>query len=60
MASNVVRAPPNGISVLVAGAGIGGMTVALECWRRGCEVRIIERAPKNAPQGLKSKLLYAF
>lgn len=51
MLSNPIPAAPNGISVLVAGAGIGGMSAALECWRRGCKVRVIERGLANAPQG---------
>ena len=38
------RSDPNGISVLVSGAGVGGLMTALECWRRGCDVRIFERS----------------
>lgn len=26
---------PNGISVLISGAGTGGLMAALECWRKG-------------------------
>ena len=45
MASNVLsRSEPNGISVLISGAGIGGLMSALELWRVGCNVRIIERS----------------
>jgi 2-polyprenyl-6-methoxyphenol hydroxylase-like FAD-dependent oxidoreductase len=44
MASAVLnRSEKNGISVLVSGAGVGGLMTALECWRRGFDVRIIER-----------------
>lgn len=37
------RSPPNNISVLIVGSGIGGLTTARECWRHGCNVRIFER-----------------
>lgn len=42
---DVARLQPSGISVLVVGAGVGGITAAMECWRKGHDVRIIERAP---------------
>ena len=45
VASELKRYPETGISVLVVGAGIGGLTAALECWRKGHSVRILERAP---------------
>ena len=32
------------ISVLVVGAGVGGLLSALECWRKGHTVRILERS----------------
>ena len=38
------RALETGISVLVVGAGVGGLVTALECWRKGHEVRIVERS----------------
>ncbi|EWZ43042.1 hypothetical protein FOZG_07789 [Fusarium oxysporum Fo47] len=41
----VFRYPSTGINVLIAGAGLGGMTCALECWRKGHNVRIIDRSP---------------
>ena len=45
MASGVLNCSErNGISVLVSGAGIGGIFAALECWRRGYDVRILERS----------------
>ncbi|KAL4987679.1 hypothetical protein BDW68DRAFT_197223 [Aspergillus falconensis] len=38
------RHPSTGITVLVAGAGMGGLMTALECWRKGHNVvGIIER-----------------
>lgn len=45
MSTNVIgQSPSNGISVLVVGAGIGGLMAAMECSRRGCSVKILERA----------------
>ncbi|KAF5249704.1 hypothetical protein FANTH_5012 [Fusarium anthophilum] len=41
----VFRYPSTGINVLIAGAGLGGITCALECWRKGHNVRIIDRSP---------------
>ncbi|KAF2422981.1 FAD/NAD(P)-binding domain-containing protein [Tothia fuscella] len=45
------RSPPNDIKVLISGAGTGGLMTALECWKKGCEVRIIERASVSNTQG---------
>ena len=44
LASTLERYPENGISVLIVGAGIGGMMTALECWRKGFSVSIVERS----------------
>lgn len=41
----VMRYPETGINVLIAGAGLGGITCALECWRKGHNVRVIDRSP---------------
>ena len=41
----VHRLPRTGINVLIAGAGIGGMFFALESWRQGHDVRILEKSP---------------
>jgi len=35
--------PTTGISVLIIGAGVGGIMSALECWRKGHTVRIVEQ-----------------
>ena len=45
----VQRFPSNGIRVIIVGAGIGGLGAALECWRKGCEVLVLERADKLSP-----------
>lgn len=50
---DVQRDPPTGISVLVSGAGVGGLTSALEFWRKGCDVRVLERAKESLTTGRK-------
>ncbi|KAI6984540.1 hypothetical protein KC329_g7659, partial [Hortaea werneckii] len=35
--------PRSGITVLIVGTGFGGLTAALECYRKGHDVRILER-----------------
>lgn len=47
----VKRHDPLDISVLVCGAGVAGLMTALECWRRGFNVKILERAPHNSTAG---------
>ena len=42
---------PEGTKVVVAGAGIGGLTTALALHRAGCEVRVVERAGDLKPIG---------
>jgi 2-polyprenyl-6-methoxyphenol hydroxylase-like FAD-dependent oxidoreductase len=37
--------------VLIAGAGIGGLTLAAALRRAGCQVRVFERAPEFRPLG---------
>jgi thioredoxin reductase len=41
----------NGIKVIITGAGIGGLSTALECWRKGCEVVVLERLGKLSMMG---------
>ena len=42
--SDVYCDPPSGIDVLIVGAGVGGLVAALECHRKGHNVRIWERS----------------
>ncbi|KAI8961357.1 FAD/NAD(P)-binding domain-containing protein [Daldinia sp. FL1419] len=48
---NVLRYPATGSKALVVGAGVAGMMTALECWRKGIDVEIIERATENPAFG---------
>ncbi|KAI2817744.1 hypothetical protein CBS133816_10438 [Aspergillus niger] len=45
------RYPETGISVLIVGAGVAGLMAALECWRNGHNVRIVERSPEEVTTG---------
>ena len=51
--------PPSGISVLIVGAGVAGLSAALECHRKGHSVRLIERSssPSAAGKPLKEDLI---
>lgn len=39
------RYPSSGINILVAGAGIAGLRFAIEAYRKGHEVCVIDRRP---------------
>lgn len=43
--------PSSGIDVLIVGTGIAGLTAALECVRKGHNVRVIERHSSINTQG---------
>lgn len=43
--------PSSGIDVLIVGAGICGLTAALECYRKGHSVRVYEREPSISTTG---------
>lgn len=45
------RGAPVGISALVVGAGVAGLLCALELWRQGIDVQIIERSPSRNTSG---------
>ncbi|KAH7320656.1 hypothetical protein B0I35DRAFT_450412 [Stachybotrys elegans] len=42
----VHRLQPTGISILIVGGGIAGLTLANEAWRQGHDVRVLERSPE--------------
>lgn len=39
------RYPPSGLSILIVGGGLAGLAFAIEAFRKGHDVRIIERRP---------------
>jgi 2-polyprenyl-6-methoxyphenol hydroxylase-like FAD-dependent oxidoreductase len=46
------RGSPVGISALVVGAGVAGLLCALELWRQGIDVQVIERSPSRNASGM--------
>jgi thioredoxin reductase len=54
----VQQFPSNGIRVIIVGASVGGLGAALECWRKGCEVLVLERADKLSPLGKQKTCHY--
>ena len=51
-ATEMAREPLSGIDVLVVGAGLGGLFAAVELYRQGHNVRMIESKPKIEGFGL--------
>lgn len=55
--------PKTGIDVLIVGTGLAGLVAALECTRKGHNVRVLERnadintAGEQAPRGLAWSIL---
>jgi threonine dehydrogenase-like Zn-dependent dehydrogenase len=49
----VHRHPNQGIRVTIIGAGVAGLQAALECWRKGCEVVVLERVTELSPVGMR-------
>ncbi|EPQ55308.1 monooxygenase [Gloeophyllum trabeum ATCC 11539] len=45
------RAPSTGIKVIIVGAGFAGLTAAIECYRKGHDVVILESFPELKPLG---------
>lgn len=45
------REKDTGISVLIAGGGIAGLTFAIEAYRKGHNVRVIEKQPQGETFG---------
>ncbi|KAF2722513.1 FAD/NAD(P)-binding domain-containing protein [Polychaeton citri CBS 116435] len=43
--------PPSGIDVLIVGTGLAGLTAAIECVRKGHNVRVLERHASINTQG---------
>ncbi|KAK0452012.1 uncharacterized protein EV420DRAFT_1630458 [Desarmillaria tabescens] len=51
MAENMLREPLSGIDILIVGGGLAGLTAAIECYRKGHNVRVVERRPGLDPFG---------
>ncbi|KAK0206683.1 hypothetical protein DFS33DRAFT_611258 [Desarmillaria ectypa] len=51
MAEHMAREPLSGIDVLIVGGGLAGLTAAIECYRKGHDVRVVERRPGLDPFG---------
>lgn len=43
--------PPTGINVLIVGGGLGGLSAAIECHRKGHNVRVFERSSQASAEG---------
>ena len=56
MAPTLKRYPETGISVLIVGSGIGGLMSALECWRKGHTIQILERSAGPVYSGEKNPI----
>lgn len=54
------REPETGISVLVIGAGIGGLTFAIEAYRKGHDVRVVERSPEGQYSGPQTSTMWCY
>ena len=54
LSSVMDRYPPSGIDILVVGGGLGGMFAAIECYRKGHTVRVLESASEFGDNGTAS------
>lgn len=48
--------PESGISVLIVGTGLAGLTAAIECIRKGHKVQVLERDSAINTAGLYSQI----
>jgi ribulose 1,5-bisphosphate synthetase/thiazole synthase len=48
----ILRYPSTGLDIIIVGAGLGGMMPAIECWRKGHEVQIIEKESALSTAGM--------
>lgn len=49
--------PDSGIDVLIVGTGLAGLTAALECTRKGHNVRVLERSATINTAGVSRAIL---
>lgn len=52
MPVNMERDPRTGLSILVVGGGIAGLCFAIEAYRKGHNVRVVERRAGLDPYGV--------
>lgn len=53
LVDGVERCPLLDVKVVVIGGGVGGLLAALECWRKGCDVVVLEKSKDISPLGTK-------
>jgi heterodisulfide reductase subunit A-like polyferredoxin len=52
--------PPLPLDILVVGTGLAGLTVALECHRKGMRVRVLERNSTINTAGMSLRSRHEF
>ena len=50
------RKPLSGIEVLIVGGGLGGLAAAVECFRKGHDVTVLEAKPEIEGYGAVHKM----
>lgn len=54
-AEPIKRQPSSGLSILVVGGGIAGLGFAIEAYRKGHNIRIIDRRPNFDDYGRRKR-----
>lgn len=57
LSDGIKQYPKSGIDVLIIGTGIAGLTAALECSRKGMNVRLFERGSTINTAGMCNSTL---
>ncbi|GKT89018.1 FAD binding domain protein [Colletotrichum tofieldiae] len=47
----VLRYPPTDVKVIIVGGGIAGLFAAVECWRKGHDVVVVEKGDEISAHG---------
>lgn len=53
-AQSMVRDPASGLEIIIVGGGIAGLSFAIEAYRKGHQVTLLERRPDFNDYGLSS------
>lgn len=56
----VLRYPATGTKALIVGAGVGGLMTALECWRKGIDVEVVEKSNIVPGEGMWNTNKYSW